>query len=241
MTPPANQDAVHSETPPSTFAATFMVSIIVTVVVAAASVWAWQQVPPGRRIPIHWDGAGRANGYGGRGSLFLMPGVMLGITLLFQLLPKIEPRRANLLLSSRAYKAVWLAIVFFCAGIQGVIIGAAFGRTGPMAKWICFGLGALFVIIGNFLSKVRSNFFFGIRTPWTLSSELSWNRTHRLAGWMFVAFGIGEIAATFAQIPGKWLNRSLIGFIAVLLATVLIYSYYVWRNDPDKVWRSPRS
>jgi uncharacterized membrane protein len=180
MNPSPSADVSQPEAAPRPFAVPLAVSLAVTAALAGASWWAWRQLPVDARIPSHWDAAGRIDSYGGRNSLFFVPGLMLGLTLLFLFVPRIEPRRTHLLLSSRAYRAVWLAMVLALAGLQVFQIRAAFGEELSMEKWHGIGLGALFIVIGNFLGKVRSNFLFGVRTPWTLSSELSWNKTHRL-------------------------------------------------------------
>jgi uncharacterized membrane protein len=234
MNPSPSADVSQPEAALRPFAVPLAVSLAVTAALAGASWWAWRQLPVDARIPSHWDAAGRIDSYGGRNSLFFVPGLMLGLTLLFLFVPRIEPRRTHLLLSSRAYRAVWLAMVLALAGLQVFQIRAAFGEELSMEKWHGIGLGALFIVIGNFLGKVRSNFLFGVRTPWTLSSELSWNKTHRLAGWVFVALGLTLFICAWL----RWLEGNLhfviIGGVVVLLATVLPYSYFVWRSDPDK-------
>jgi uncharacterized membrane protein len=234
MNPPPAADASRKEGAARPFAVPLTVSLVVTAALIGASWWAWRQLPVEARIPDHWNAAGQVDRYGGRDSLFIIPGLTLGLTLLFLFLPRFEPRRAHLLLSSRAYRAVWLAIVLFSAGLQLFKIKAALGVPVSVEKWIGAGLGALFLVIGNFLGKVRSNFMFGVRTPWTLSSELSWNRTHRLAGWMFVGIGLALLVCA----PLRWfeghLHYVIISGVVALLVTVLPYSYFVWRSDPDK-------
>lgn len=224
---PANPSAALN--PPLVF------SIAVTLLLAVVAGWAWSRIPADARIPTHWDAAGRVNGYGGRNTLFLVPAMLLGISLLFRFIPLFDPRRTHILLSSHAYRAVWIALVLFFSGLQAILITAALGHPVAVTRWMSAGIGALFIVIGNVLGKVRSNFVFGVRTPWTLSSELAWNRTHRLAGRMFVVYGAAVAAAAIGGLPGTWLMSSLIAFVIVLCLTVAIYSYLVWRNDPNKL------
>ena len=102
-----------------------------------------------------------------------------------------------------------------------------------MPRFIGLAVGAMFFVMGNVLGKLRPNWFFGVRTPWTLSSKLSWNKTHRLAGWVFVLGGLLLMAAGLVGTP----TAMGIAF-AVLMAGVLgavTYSYFVWRSDPDRV------
>jgi uncharacterized membrane protein len=87
--------------------------------------------------------------------------------------------------------------------------------------------------MGNVLTTVRSNYMFGVRTPWTLSSELSWDKTHRLVGRLFVVAGIGVFAASLLGqlLLVFWL---LMGSVVVVLVVGFAYSYLVWRDDPDR-------
>lgn len=87
------------------------------------------------------------------------------------------------------------------------------------------------IILGNYMGKVRSNFFFGIRTPWTLSSDLSWNRTHRLGGKLLVLAGLVLLPLAIL-IDDPRLNAIIGGAIVTVVALVLVvYSYVVWRHD----------
>src|SRR5262249_32769783 len=92
--------------------------------------------------------------------------------------------------------------------------------------------GVLLVVIGNFMGKIRPNWFVGIRTPWTLSSKVSWDRTHRLGGWLFIVGGIAMIASVAAP------SSLRIGICAsvpfAIVGICFVYSYFLWRADPDK-------
>jgi len=90
------------------------------------------------------------------------------------------------------------------------------------------------VVIGNVLGKVRSNFMFGIRTPWTLTSYRSWNRTHRLGGRLMVALGLVVIGATALGLRGEPLFAIVGGGGGTLVVGVVVYSYLAWRADPDR-------
>jgi uncharacterized membrane protein len=91
-------------------------------------------------------------------------------------------------------------------------------------------VGGLFVAIGSVLGRVRSNFFFGIRTPWTLTSERSWEKTHRLGGWLFVAEGVLVAAGALLR-PGELWVTLLVGSIVAMLVVLTVYSYVVWRYE----------
>jgi uncharacterized membrane protein len=209
-------------------------SLVMIALATAAAGWAFERLPPDALVPTHWNAAGQIDGRAGRWSLFLMPGTLLGMTLLLFALPYIEPRRGNLLRSSRAYCAVWMSVIALLSAMQGAIVLTALGRNVPMNMLACGGAGAMFLVIGNFMGKVRSNYIFGVRTPWTLASELSWNKTHRLAGRMFVACGALLIAAALANVSGTALLTILLVSVAALAIVPTAYSYFVWRSDPQK-------
>jgi len=88
------------------------------------------------------------------------------------------------------------------------------------------------VVLGNQMGKIRPNWFVGVRTPWTLSSKLSWNRTHRLAGWLIVLAGFACWIAAAIR-PAAALATSLAAILSAAAISVA-YSYVVWRSDPDK-------
>ncbi|MBR5756153.1 MAG: SdpI family protein, partial [Firmicutes bacterium] len=88
-------------------------------------------------------------------------------------------------------------------------------------------LGAVFTIVGNYLPKARQNYTVGIRTPWTLEDEDNWNRTHRLAGFLWVAAGLLTIVLTLLGFTNVWLT---LGMIIAASIIPIIYSYAIGRN-----------
>ena len=211
-----------------------LISLAIVAAMFLVAAWAWPQLPPGGQIPIHWDAAGNPNGYASKAvALLLVPLLSLGLTALFAVIPRIEPRRSNLSRSSRAYGVTWLAIIALMLFIQIVTTLVVLGYDLSIRSLALGGTGVLFIVMGNYLGKVRSNFMFGIRTPWTLTSELSWNRTHRLGGRLFVILGSAVVVATLLGQQGLEVAVLIIGLI-VVIATLFIYSYRVWRDDPDR-------
>jgi immunity protein, SdpI family len=116
--------------------------------------------------------------------------------------------------------------------IYAATLFAAFGHTVNMTTVILPLVGVLFIVLGNFLGKIRPNWFVGIRTPWTLSSQLSWDKTHRLAGWLFVLMGI--LFFPVAAIQTTWSLITMLVIDAVCVAWLIVYSYLVYRNDPHR-------
>ena len=157
----------------------------------------------------------------------------LATAIFLAVMPLFEPRKLNLERSWKAYSAVWLAVLLLLGVIHAALVLGALGRSVDMNLIVPMLLGGLFIVFGNYMGKLRSNFFVGIRSPWTLSSELSWNKTHRLGGWLFVGYGIGLIVLTVVARSQLLLVIALAGVGAVVLTTA-VYSYLVWRQDPEK-------
>ncbi|MBW4461729.1 MAG: SdpI family protein [Nodosilinea sp. WJT8-NPBG4] len=198
------------------------------------SLWAWQQIPNGQQIPVHYGLDSTPDRYGGKGeALLAMPLIGTGLSALFAMIPQVEPRAYNLMRSQKAYFRVSLATVLLLFLLHTAVILQAMGWPVEVATVVSVGVSLLLATVGNYLGKVRSNFSFGIRTPWTLSSEKSWSKTHRLGGKLL--FGLGISGAIAALIAANQLFLLLIlgGTVSITLFLVL-YSYLVWRNDPER-------
>jgi uncharacterized membrane protein len=214
-------------------------ALVLTCVVVAfqlgIAAFGFSKVPSGSLVAVHFDAAGHANGYGSALWAFLLvPAITVAISTLLAFVPSIEPRRRNLNLSGKAYSATWMSLLILMACVQAVIVLTAVGlaRSDVVARLVPAGVGVVLMIVGNYLGKVRSNFFFGIRTPWTLSSERSWNRTHRLGGRLI--FVLGLVALVTPVIPWAGVVALAVG-VPVVIVVLFIYSYVEWTRDPAKL------
>lgn len=196
--------------------------------------WAWFHIPADQKIPVHWGIDGKVDGYGSKfEGLFLMPLITCGLVILFAFLPYIEPRKLNLTQSKKAYTAIIFSLLGLMSAMHIIMVFSGLGYQIAVDRLIPTAIGILFVVIGNYMGKVRSNFFMGIRTPWTLSSELSWSKTHRLGGRLFVLQGFIMILVASLGYPRFSFIIIIAGAILLVLVT-FIYSYIVWKNDPNK-------
>jgi uncharacterized membrane protein len=199
------------------------------------STWAWTQLPAGAEVPIHWGIDGQVDGYASKDvGLFFLPVVAAAIAALLAVIPRFEPRRANLERSGKAYGAIWITVVTLLGGIHVLAVAAALGADLEISRLALFGTGVLFVVIGNYLPKVRPNYMMGIRTPWTLASDLSWTRTHRVGGRLFVIEGLVLAVLGLLDIGPEMLAIAIIAAIVVMLIVLSAYSYQVWKADPEK-------
>jgi uncharacterized membrane protein len=210
-------------------------SAIVVAGAFALSAWAWVQLPDDALVPIHWGIDGQADGFAPKTiGLLILPVVAAVVAALLAVVPRIEPRRANLERSSKAYGATWLAVMTVLGAVHVLAIAVTLGADLDVSRIALTGVGAMFVVIGNYLPKVRPNYLMGIRTPWTLSSDLSWVKTHRIGGRLFVLEGIALIVLGLLQPSPVILAVALVLAIVATLAVAVIYSYRVWRGDPER-------
>lgn len=210
------------------------ISAAMIAAMATAGVWTYLELPAGALVPSHWNAAGHVDGYSGAWILFLMPALTVGFDLLMAALLLVEPRRRNLLASTAAYNAILLGFAGLMAVIQGITVWSALRgvqAADAIGSLVFVAAGLFLVVIGIFLPRIRSNFFMGIRTPWTLSSERSWERTHRLGAWLFA--GLGVLIVLSAALP-RAAVFVIPGGAAVVIVLLAAYSYLVWRDDPDK-------
>jgi uncharacterized membrane protein len=209
----------------------WLVSTLIMIVMFGFSAWGWVQVPADASIPVHWNAAGEADRYGGKvEGLLLLPLVSIGVVLLFVFVRYIDPLRANIERSGQAYRAVLLGTLFFMAVLHVGAVLNAVGYGINIGLLAAPTVGLMFMVIGNYLGKIRRNYMFGVRTPWTLASELSWNKTHRITGKLFVASGLLIVLASFWSPIIAFYTLMVTIFGTVLFA--LIYSYLIWKGDP---------
>ena len=112
------------------------------------------------------------------------------------------------------------------------LLGTALGWPVSMERVVPALVGLQFIILGNALPRARPNWWFGIRTPWTLSSDRVWARTHRVGGYLLAAAGLVLLIA--AALPRGW--TFALGLAAVLSAGFgsLVYSYFAWKQERSK-------
>lgn len=173
----------------------------------------------------HWGAGGNPDGWAPKYvAVFVLPGILLIINLLMPLLLKMDPKYENMD-EKMIGLILWIlpVVSVFCAGVT---LAEAYGFESRVAMIAPMLIGVMFVAIGNYLPKANQSYTVGIKLPWTLNSEENWNRTHRLAGFLWVIGGIVMIVTTL-------LGLGFIGVIAVLvlmIAVPTVYSYMLYRK-----------
>jgi uncharacterized membrane protein len=192
----------------------------------------WSGAPA--QIPVHWNMAGEIDRYGGKlEGLLAIPFMAMGIYILMLLIPRFDPGRTNYPRFLGAYTTIRYAILVFLALIYGVIHMSIRGHQIAVGTVVPALVGGLLIVMGNVMGKIRPNWFVGVRTPWTLSSKTAWVKTHRLAGWLFILTGLMLLGVSIFQ--PHWGEELIVGSVIAIVLTTGIYSYLIWRHDPEKV------
>lgn len=201
---------------------------------AALSVWAWQVIPDGAQLPVHYDFEGNVDRLAGKTeALIVMPAIAVAITAVLWLIPFLDPRRANLEASGKFWNAAAILSAGLLAYVHLLTVLNGMGNKIDVASALVPAMCILFMGLGNYLGKTRSNWFGGVRTPWSLSSEYSWEKTHRWAGRMMVASGLIGLVAWFL-FAAKVAIIVLMSLIAASMIAAVAMSYIFWRADPDR-------
>jgi uncharacterized membrane protein len=203
-------------------------SLAVVALAAVASALAYPRMPG--KVPVHWGISGEADRWGTRfEAAVLFPVLMLGAWLLLRVLPRIDPRAPNYAKMQPTYDVTVNATLTLLLVVHVVVLLAGLGYAVPVAGLTPVLVGALFVTLGNVLPRARPNWFFGIRTPWTLSNDRVWARTHRVGGYAMTAAGV--VILVGAALPGAWSFALLIVASAVGAIGPIVYSYVAWRQE----------
>lgn len=202
--------------------------LVVAGLAGVVSIWAYPRLP--ETVATHWSLHGQPDGYSSRlSAVLLVPLVILGLTGLFQVLPKLDPRQANYPKFLHTYWLIVNAVIAFMGGVHALVIALGLGASVSVARVVPLGLAVLFVVLGNYLARVEPIWFVGIRTPWTLSSDTVWRKTHRTGGWIFVAGGLAMAAATFG--PERLMLPALIATLVGVGVVPVVQSYLLWKGE----------
>jgi len=211
---------------------TRLTTIIVLVMIIGATlagIILWNQLPD--PMASHWDVNDQVNGYMSRfWGVFMMPLVTLGMFLIFLIVPNIDPLKANIAKFRETFNLFIAFMVGFMVLVHALTLLWNLGYTNlGIGQAMLPAMGLLFIIIGSLLRKAKRNFFIGIRTPWTLSSDAVWEKTHQLGSILFMISGVLAVFGGF--IGGNTAFWML--FIPLISSTVflLVYSYVLYQRE----------
>jgi len=206
-----------------------LVLLIITVVLSFYFYANWPD-----QVASHWNFKGEVDGWSSKTfNAIFFPLLLVGMYLLFIFLPYLDPKKDRYQEFSKPYHIFKasiigiLAIIYLAMGAYNLGYAINIGQIVPLF------IGLMMIVIGNFMGKVKNNWFMGIRTPWTLSSENVWNKTHRLGGWLFMIFGLIIIIAPYLPEPLS-MGLFFLGALALILGTT-VYSYLIYRQEQKNI------
>jgi uncharacterized membrane protein len=209
----------------STKLTTILSLILISAAVIAGALF-WNQLPD--PMPSHWNAAGEIDGYMPKfWGIWLMPLMTLGITLLLAFVPSIDPLKANIEKFRGFYNFFIIGFVIYMIYIYALTLAAALGIRFNMSYMMLPAMGLLFVALSFLIKNAKRNFFIGIRTPWTLSNDEVWDKTHAFGAQSFRIGGLIAMVSILFGEHGFWLFM-----IAILFAALVpvVYSYILWRK-----------
>ena len=205
--------------------------VVILMVIAATIVGTalWNRLPD--PMASHWDTNDQVNGYISKfWGVFLMPLITLGMLVLFLIIPSIDPLKTNIAQFRGVFNLFITLVMALMLYIYMLSLRWNLGYTGfGMSKAMLPAMGILFFFVGYMLRKAKRNFFIGIRTPWTLSSDRVWDETHRLGSVLFMISGaLAFVGSFFGGRTAFWfLFVPLIGSTLV----TLVYSYVLYQRE----------
>jgi uncharacterized membrane protein len=204
-----------------------LIVIGLVMVAFVITIYFYPQMP--EKMAMHWNAKGQVDGYTNKNSgIFLMPFMMAGIAILLYFIPCLDPRRRNIERFRPYYEGFIVVLSVFLLAVQYQVILWNLGIKLSPNIFMPVAVGLLFFYIGFLCEKAKSNWFIGIRTPWTLSSDRVWEKTHRLGGILFKITGIIAITGIFFQ---KYAFLFVIVSAFALTAITIIYSFVIYKQE----------
>ena len=222
-----------------------LVALITVALSAVVSAFAWGRLPDS--VPVHFGLDGQPDRFGPKAELVLGgPLLLLFFWGLFAALGAIDPKvraheaaleaepdgeaaRLERKSSRSGREAIVVAALLLVFVVHVGLLAHGAGLLAEPGRLLTLALAAFLLVAGNFMGRVRPNWFIGIRTPWTLADDGVWQRTHRLAGKLMVAAG-ALLVPLCLLLPGAQVHYAAPGLFAAALLPPIVASYLLWRR-----------
>jgi uncharacterized membrane protein len=179
-------------------------------------------------MAIHWGPGGQADGYGSTFTgIWLIPIMVIGLSLLFLVIPSIDPLKENIKKFIGEYNLFIFMFAIFMLYIQMLALAYNLDWINNLNPYIMPAMGVFMIFIGQLVSKARRNYFIGIRTPWTLQDERVWDETHKRGGLAFKISGVIALFGILFPSIGMWLL--MIPLLITVIYTIAL-SYFLYRK-----------
>lgn len=211
-----------------------LIAVGIVVILFAVGIYMYARLPD--TIASHWDAQGQVNGYTPKfNGLFLLPLISAGLVLLFIAIPRIDPLKANIERFRPFYDRFVVLFMVFFFYLYLLTILWNIGIRYNVGQVLAPAFGGFFYYIGVVIEHAKQNWFVGIRTPWTLSSESVWDMTHAIGAKLFKIAGV--IALLGVLLPSYALFFVLIP-VLVVAGYLIIYSYFAYQREMSLGYRS---
>jgi uncharacterized membrane protein len=209
-------------------------TIIVLILIAAATIAGvvfWNQFP--EPMASHWNVNDQVDGYMPKfWGVFMMPLINLGLFLLFLVIPLIDPLKANIAKFRGVFNVFIAFIIGYMTYVHALTLLWNLGYTDfGIGNAMLPAIGLLFIVVGFLIRKSKRNWFIGIRTPWTLSSDRVWDETHRVGGILFIISGVAAVVGGF--FGGMVAFWSLLIPVLVSVLFLVIYSFVLYQRETE--------
>lgn len=201
--------------------------VLVLVLIAFAVGFYFYPILP-EKVASHWNQQGQVNGHINKfWGAFLMPVVALAMFFMFLIIPRIDPMKENIKKFRKYFDGFIILITLFLLYIYALTILQNTGTNFNMSQAMIPALAVLLFYCGVLIKKSKRNWFVGIRTPWTLSSDIVWDKTHKIGGKLFKTAGVISLLGIFYPDYAMWFI--LIPIISFVTFT-FVYSYIEYRK-----------
>ena len=200
---------------------TLIITSILTILPILVGVFFWNRLPD--VMATHFGTNNEANGFTSKAfAVFGLPLILLAVEWFGALVTSHDPKKQNISPKMFAF-VLWIIPVVSLLG-AATIYPYNLGYQMDITFIAELLIGVIFIVVGNYLPKARQNYTIGIKIPWTLANEENWNRTHRLAGYLWV---IGGILMVIAALTGIAKTQWMIAIFFILAIVPFVYSYWL--------------
>lgn len=200
-----------------------IITSLITLIPILIGLILWDKLPD--QLPMHWNTNGDVDDYATKTqAVFLMPIILVAFHWICALVTSLDPKKQNI--SDKTFTLVLWIIPVISLLCNSMVYATALGHKVSVEIIMPLFMGALFIVIGNYLPKCKQSYTVGIKLPWTLDDEENWNKTHRMAGFLWVIGGVIIMATAFLGI--FWL------FFVVLIPMIVVptvYSYILYKKS----------
>jgi len=208
--------------------AVMVLSSVVCLLPVILSLAIYDDLP--EQVAIHWDITGNPDNFAPKATAaFGLPFFLLTVNIITKIFLYNDPKRENV---SKAMRIIveWL-IPFLSLTFVPITLFIAMGVKIPMVITVMVFVGIVFILCGNYLPKSRQNYVVGIRLPWTLNDTDNWNKTHRMAGYLWVFGGIALIIGSFVFFESSFLLVLILSILTLLIILPVLYSYSLYKRN----------